>query len=240
MEEDSIIPWIPFLQEEAAFGIAHYMDSTVLNGDTTNGGAQINSSSDPADTKAYLAWDGLRHACLVDQTGNAKDLSGAAITFKALIAARTRMIDRTYLFDWGHPVDQGDLALITSPEVADNIALMDEVITVDKFGGQATVLTGQVAKVGGSPLISSIAMPLALATGYVHASTGNSYGQLVTVNRRGAKVGWRRRIRMATKELPETDQTRLVYSLRAAFGIYSPTGALSAQECVDDIYDIGL
>jgi hypothetical protein len=240
MEEDSIVPWIPFLQEEAAWGIAYYMDSAVLNGDTTDGGAQINTSSDPAATRHYLAWDGLRHAGLVDQSANSKDLSGAAVTFKALMAARGRMLDRTYSFDWGHPADPADLAVITSPEVADAIALLDEVITVDKFGQQATILTGQVARIGGAPLVSSIAMPLALATGFVHASTGNVYGSVVTVNRRGCKVGWRRRITMETERIIGTDQTRMVYTLRAGFGIHNPAGNINTQECVDVIYDIGL
>jgi len=35
-EEDSLIPFIPFLRRQAELSIAHYSDSLVLNGDTTN------------------------------------------------------------------------------------------------------------------------------------------------------------------------------------------------------------
>jgi len=111
---------------------------------------------------------------------------------------------------------------------------------VDKFGANAVVLTGQVSRIGQNPLISSIALQKALATGLIHASTGNSYGVIVPFNRRGFKVGWRRRVQVKALYEPGTDQTKMLYSLRLGFGRYSPTGAVGGIECADIIFDIGL
>jgi len=241
MEEDSIIPLIPFYRRQAQAAINYYLDSLVLNGDTTTGGAQLNTSTDPVGSgKHYLAFDGIRHVGLVDNTANQKDMSGGAITYDALIDARARMLDTSYLMDWGHPTQPADLVYIAEPATADSICKLGEVVTVDKFGANAVVLTGQVSRIGQNPLISSIALQKALATGLIHASTGNSYGVIVPFNRRGFKVGWRRRVQVKALYEPGTDQTKMLYSLRLGFGRYSPTGAVGGIECADIIFDIGL
>jgi len=124
------------------------------------------------------------------------------------------------------------------PTTADAIALLDEVLTLDKMGPAATVLTGQQGRIGPHPLISSMALSKTLNTGFVHASTGNNYGVVVPFNRRAFKVGWRRRIKVESERLIGTDQTQMVYSLRLGFGRYSPTGAASGIEGADVIFNI--
>ena len=62
------------------------------------------------------------------------------------------------------------------------------------MGPQATVLTGQQGRAGGSPLVSSMAMSKTEADGKVSTTGGNNVkGQLAAFNRRGFRVGWRRR-----------------------------------------------
>lgn len=240
MEEDSIIPLVPFYRRQAQLSVAHYSDSLVLNGDTTTGGAQINTSSDPAATeKHYLALDGIRHVGLVDNTGNQKDLAGV-ITLDALMAAKGRMVDTTYLLDWGHPSRPEDLIYACDPFTGDAIAMIDEIKAWRQYQGGTALLSGQVGQIVGHPIISTMAISKSLATGFVHASTGNNYGVVVPFNRRGFKVGWRRRVKVEFERLPATDQSRIVYSLRAGFGRYTPTGAASGIECSDVIFDISL
>lgn len=242
MEEDSIIPYIPFLRRQQGVSLAHYADSLVLNGDTTNAGTgNINlDDADPADTKHYLAFDGIRHAGLVDNTANKADIAGA-ITLNAFKAQRGRMLDTTYLHDWGHPVDPNDLVHVADPETADAISFLDEVLTVDKYGPQATILTGEQGRVLGNPLISSIAMSKTEADGKVSdTGSNNTKGQVATFNRRGYVVGVRRRVQVETERLPATDQTRIVLSTRLGFGRFSPTGAASGIESADVLYDISL
>lgn len=241
LDEDSIIPFVPFLRAQGAKSVAHYADSLVLNGDTTNAGTgNINlDDADPADTKHYLAFDGLRHAALVDNTGNALD--AGTLTLADLMTLKGYMVDATYLMDWGHPDNPEDLVFVADPATADKIAQFDQVITVDKFGPSATVLTGQQARVLGHPLVSSIAMSKTEADGKVSTTGGNNtLGQVTAFHRGGFTAGWRRRVQLETERLPASDQTRLVYSLRMGFGRYSPTGAASGIEATATAYNITL
>ena len=242
MEEDSIIPFIPFLRRQAMRSLAHYTDSLVANGDTTNAGTgNINlDDADPADTKHYLAMDGIRHAALVDNTANSSNIAGA-ITLAAFKAQRGRMLSSTYKHDWGHPNDPYDLVHVADPETCDAIAFLDEVLTVDKFGAGATILTGQQAKVLGNPLISSVDVSKTEADGKVSTTAGNNTkGQVMTFNRNGLVVGNRRSVMIETERLPATDQNRIVYSLRMGLGRFTPTGAASGIEWADVLYNISL
>lgn len=242
MEEDSIIPFVPFLRRQLALSLAYYSDSLVLNGDTTNAGTgNINlDDADPADTKHYLAFDGIRHAGLVDNTANSDNLAGA-ITLSAMAAARGRMMDNTNKHDWGHPNDPNDLIYVADPATADAIAALDPVLNARIYNGGTQLLSGQVAAILGYPVISSPAMSKTEADGRVSTNSGNNTkGQLVTFNRRGFKVGWRRRVKLETERIPATDQSRIVASLRMGFTRFTPTGAASGIECADVIYNVTL
>lgn len=240
MEEDSIIPFVPFLRRQAALSLAHYLDALVLNGDTTNAATgNINlDDANPADTKYYLAYDGIRHAALVDNTANAVDVAGA-YTYDHFLSIKAKMLDYTNLMDWGHPVNPDDLVYICDPESSDKISALDEVLTVDKYGPGATVLNGELARIAGRhPLISSIAVPKTEADGKVSTTAANNtLGQTVVFNRRGSVMGWRRRVMVETERLPATDQTRIVYSLRNGFGRFTPTGAASGIEWAAVLYN---
>jgi hypothetical protein len=242
LEEDSILPFVPYIRRQSQLSLAHYSDSLVLNGDTTNAATgNINlDDADPADTKHYLAFDGIRHAALVDVTANGVDQAGA-VTFAGLLGLRSKMLQTAYQMDWGHPNDPSDLVYVADPETGDKICLLDEVVSVANFGQGATVLTGQVARIGQHPLVSSIAMSKTEADGKVSTTAANNTkGQVADFNRRGFKAGWRRRVKLESERLPATDQTRIVHSLRLGFGRYSPTGAASGIESAAVMYDISL
>lgn len=244
LDEDSIIPFVPFLRRQQQLSLAHYSDALALNGDDTNAGTgNINSDdADPADTNYYLAFDGIRHAGLVDNTANSKSL-GAAITFAELIKARQRMKDTSTMINvhWGKPTDPNDLVHVAEDATADAIALLDEVITMDKYGPQATVLTGEVAKIGRSPLITSLAIPLTDTDGKYTTTTpavNDTKGSITTFNRRAFKVGWRRRVQTTVSRLQGRDQMLIETYLRMGFGRFTPTGAASGIEATDVMYNI--
>lgn len=242
MEEDSIIPFVPFIRRQAGMSVAHYSDSLVLNGDTTNAATgNINlDDADPADTKHYLAFDGIRHAALVDNTANAVDAAGP-VTLNLLGGQRGKMLDLTRLVDWGHPIDPRDVVHVADPETADKIAMLDEVLTVDKYGQGATILNGELAALMRNPVVGSIAVSKTEADGKVSTTGSNNVkGQVVTFNRRGFVTGWRRRVMVESERLPATDQTRIVYSLRLGFGRFTPTGAASGIEAAAALFNISL
>jgi hypothetical protein len=85
-----------------------------------------------------------------------------------------------------------------------------------------------------------MAMSKTDATGKVSTTGANNVkGQVDLFNRRGFKVGWRRRIRIETERLPGSDQTRIVASLRMGLGRFTPSGASSGIESSAVLYNIG-
>lgn len=240
MEEDSIIPYIPFLRRQAALSIAYYTDSLILNGDTTNAGSgNINlDDADPADTKHYLAFDGIRHAGLVDNTANKLDIAGA-LAVTNILALRALMADSAANapMHWGYPAMNDDLVLTTDYSTYQTMINWDEVVTVDKYGPSATILTGELGRIWNIPIIPTQVMSLTQSDGLANASS-NTLGQVALFNRRAFKVGWRRRIQLETERLPGRDQTRLIYSMRLGFGRYSTTGAASGIEAAAVGYNI--
>lgn len=242
MEEDSIIPYVPFLRRQAQLSLAFYSDSLVLNGDTTDPNGINDADTDVTDTKHYLAFDGIRHAGLVDNTGNSANAAGATVSRSLFVPIYGRMVDSTYKHDWGHPNNPTDVVHVVDIYTGDALMDLDEVLTVDKYGQNATLLTGEITRMYGRPVIPSIALPKTNSAGKIDADTSgnNLYGQIATFNRRGLKVGWRRQVKVETERLPATDQNRIVYSLRMGLGRFSPTGATSGIEWADVVYGIGL
>jgi hypothetical protein len=242
MEEDSLIAFMEFLREEAQRSWAYHMDAILLNGDTTNAGTgNVNlDDADPADTLYYLAFDGIRHAGLVDNTGNSASIGGP-IDLAHFRSSKARMLDATYKHDWSHPTDPDDLVYVADPETADAVSFMDAVLTFDKIGDRATTLNGQQARVLNHPLIASMEVSKTEADGKV-STTGanNTKGQIVAFNRRGGVVGTRRQLQTEVERLPATDQTRIVYSTRIGFGRFTPTGSASGIEWADVLYNISL
>ena len=242
MEEDSIIPFIPFLRRQAGLSLSHYSDSLILNGDTQTGGTGNVNSDDaaPTSTKHYLAFDGVRRAIITDATGQGVNIAGA-ITFDALFGLKAVAVDATYYHDWGHPNDPNDFVYVADYKTADKIALLDEFKTADQAGAMATILKGEQGRIGMHPLITSLALTLTDTDGKyttTSPSTNSTKGQVVAFNRRGLVAGWRRRVRVETERLPARDQTRIVYSLRMGLARFTPTGAASGIRWAAGAYNI--
>jgi hypothetical protein len=232
MEEDSIIALVPFYRLQAARGLAFYSDSGVLNGDTQTG-ANVNINlidSTPGSTAFYLTWDGMRKVGLLDNTANSFAVTGA-VTLGTLRKMKGLMLDKTRYVDWGHPNDAMDLVFVADPQTADYLATLDEVIASKIMRAeQADLLNGQVASFLGHPVISTLAMGLTNSSGLISTTgSNNTYGQIVSFNRMGYVIGWRRRVRIEVERIPASDQTRLVYSYRLGLGRYMPAGAASGQ-----------
>jgi hypothetical protein len=79
LEEDSIINVMQWLNEDMARVLQEALEDAILNGDTTTtANTNINLiDGTPASTALYLAWDGIRHNALVDNTSLAATANGA-------------------------------------------------------------------------------------------------------------------------------------------------------------------
>jgi hypothetical protein len=238
MEEDSLIPYIPFLRRQQQISVAFHMDSLALNGDITVATGVNDSNLTVGATHHTGAFDGIRKAGLVDNTGNSSSAANAPISLSLMRKIYGRCIDATYQHDWGHPNNRDNFVHIVDPYTGDAMMEIDELMTKDKAGNDATVFNGQVTRVYGHPVIGSIALRKTDTAGYMDTgATGNElYGSMVSFNVNACKWGWRRRIQVETGRIIERDQTQIISSLRLGFGRFTPTGAASGIEWADVLY----
>jgi hypothetical protein len=101
------------------------------------------AGTDPnAVTKAF---DGLLKYAV--GSGNTVDNGGGAITAASIANARRKL--------GVYGVNLMDLAIVAPVDVAFQLLELPEVITVDKYGPAATILTGEIGKLWGMPIVVS-------------------------------------------------------------------------------------
>lgn len=234
--EDSIVPLVPLLRTAMSASQGKTMDKLAINGDTTNAATgNINlDDADPDDTSYYLAADGALHAALVDNTANTANHAGAALTYEALVALPSLMLDRTYDMHWGRPDNPNDLVYIGPPELDNDVLTLAEVVAAAQGRGvlpSDAPLRGELIRIGRYPYISTIALGMAEADGK-QSTTGsnNTLGRILCFNPTGMLWGVRRAANVEMERRPGTDQWRLILSTRVALGRFTPTGAASGIE----------
>jgi len=224
LDEESIIPFTPFLREKLNMAAAVYLGSAYYNGDTTNAGTgNINSDdADPTDTKHYLAFDGIRHYWLVDATGNGVDAGGPVVsgdieTVRGLLNGQGNDIDNLIkTINWGK--NARDLLLVCDWDTYLALTQLDEVTTIDKYGPQATVITGELANFRGIPIISPPYAQKTEADGKASTTeANNTRGQITILNPRGFVAGVRRDVQLFFDRVQRTDQFLFELYTRRAF-----------------------
>lgn len=214
IEEDALIAMIPFLRGELVDFLAADMEDAVLNGDDTapHQDSDVTDYTDPADPRTV--WNGLR---FLTAAGQKTDMANVAPTVAAI------RVNRKKLGKYG--ADPASLAHIVS--VSSFIQLLSDasVLTMEKYGPQATILQGELGSVDGSPLIVSDYVRQDLnATGVYDGVTTNRT-VVLTVNRRGFVTGQRRAVTLDVfREIyAESDQDLVIASMRRAFTPRFPT-----------------
>ena len=189
--EDSILSALPLIRSEIVSAIIDGEEDAIIHGDTGphqddasralaswNARSRWGSSGLGTSADHRRAWIGLRAR---SYDVSSQDEQGGEETFAGLMTLRAGL-------DSPHGVE-GDIICITSPEVyLTDILNFSEVLTLDKFGPQATILTGQVAAVGGMPVIISEFVTKDLHTTGLFTTANTTSGWLVC-NRSRFKIG---------------------------------------------------
>jgi HK97 family phage major capsid protein len=212
LSEDSIIPVMPLVRRNIVIAIATAIEQAIINGDTT--GSHQDSDVTVA-TDARKAWMGYRKCA----QSSAK-VSLSTFTGDTLMSVRKAM--------GKYGVNPGDLALVVG--ISGYMQLLNLrdaqnnqlVTTLEKYGSGATILTGELARIYGIPIIVSEHMRETLnATGVYDGST-TTKTILLIVYKPGFLIGNRRMLTIKSAEDITTDQTVLVATQRLAFApIYS-------------------
>jgi HK97 family phage major capsid protein len=213
LDEDAVIAILPSLKTELARSAGEAMDAFALNADATNAGTgNINlDDADPADDSYYLTLgqDGIRHLYIVDNTAMSADIN-TTLTDALFLAGLAKLSK--------YGVDPNQVALFCPVKVyLASLLGLANARTWDKYGPSATILTGELAKVSGIPVVPSSQMLLAEDDGK-QSTTGsnNDEGQIALVHRPSWRVGFRRQIMI---ELDRNIQNRsfiMVVSFRMA------------------------
>lgn len=206
LTEDSIVPVLPTMREDLAKAIGRGIDYAIINGDSD--GAHQDSDIGASAVHRGVLWNGLRKHMLSDASFS-KNIAGA------FTSANLGLI-RSYMGKYGAYPE--DLAWIVSPKtVSRHLQTLAEVITREKYGDQATILNGEIARVFGIPVIVSTQMREDLNTAGKYDGTTTDNTVILLVHRPSWIVGRRRELTIKVWENPEYDQIYLIATARHDF-----------------------
>jgi len=207
ISEDSIVPILPMVKADIAKAMAEGIENCIINGDT----ATTHQDSDvTASTDVRKCWNGLRKLTQ----------SGAKVSIATFNADNLRSI-RKAMGKYG--VNPNKLAMVVG--ISGYIQLLGVkdssnnpmVTTIDKYGPNATIVTGELAKFDGMPVIVSEYVRENLNATGVYDGTTTTKTIMLLVYRDALIIGDRRSFTVKTDEDIETDQTILVATQRMDF-----------------------
>jgi len=212
LDEDAVVAMAPNIRGRLAQSGAEIIDDFAINADATNAGTgNINlDDADPADDSYYLSdgQDGLRHLWIVDNTAMGVNAGGDALVDGDITDALVLM--------GKYAVNPMDVRIVCDVSTYLNGFLaLTNVVTVDKFGPEAVVLTGQLAAYRGIPVVVSSSHRLAEADGKLSTTGGNNtLGSMTIYNRMMWYAGFRRQILIEIDRDIQKRQYIMVTSLR--------------------------
>lgn len=235
LEEDAIIAMMPTIRTELTRGGGEIMDDFLLNADATNAPTgNINLvDADPADDSYYLSdgQDGIRHQWLVDNAAQGVDALGAALADTHIVSALTNI--GKYAVNPRRVVLTTDISTYLK-----GLLSLDSVLTIDKFGPDAVLLTGQLAAYRGIPIIPSAVHRLANAAGKISNTPGNNtLGSLTIYNRDMWRAGFVRELLIEVDRDIQKRQFIMVVSLRESVGAH---GTRSTNTHTAGVYNINV
>ena len=177
-EEDSLLALMPIIRDGMVRRVARAVDKAFLLG--------AGSGSDPV--KGLTVW-----ATNTTATGNT--------VAAGMNVAKMRTL-RQGLGAWG--LDPAEVIYIVNTDTYYQLLEDTTFQTMNQVGSQATLLTGQIGQIGGSPVLVSAE----------YATPGTGVAGAIAVNPGNFIVGNQRGLRIDTQELVETQRRVMVASLR--------------------------
>ena len=177
--EDSAFAIIPALSRQIAQDLEDAFEDCMINGDTAAshqddianwnvrerwGASGLGGSSD--HRRLFL---GMRAASF--DKGSTVDIGGTAMTFAEFMSVNSQLGELAV----------GNKVCVVSPEaLVANFLQLEQVVTLEKFGPQATILTGELARLAGIPIVLSRFMSADMnASGLYDNATKDKTGFLI-------------------------------------------------------------
>jgi hypothetical protein len=225
LEADSALAILPYVQRKLVQAFVDAEERAILDGDT-DGTHQDTDTNSAGATDAAWAWDGLRKRALANSSAS----GGSALTV-ALLAARRADMDH-------YGLNPAEMAFIVP--ISSYYALVTDtnVVTVDKFGPQATILNGQLGSLYGVPIIVSEHVRTNLNASGIHDAITTTKTYALAVNRNEWVMGQRTPLALETDDsiYRETYQRVVVGFMREDFANVNARG--SSEDDTSIVYNV--
>jgi HK97 family phage major capsid protein len=215
-KEDSIIGIMDYVKSKVVLAIARAIENATCNGSTATTHPDNDIQTDPNSAKLNdRAWDGFRQ--IIEDASTWTD--GATFDIDAFRAARKTM--------GVYGINPTELAFVVSVSVMYQLldkTNFDALQTLDKYGPNAVILTGEVGKLDGiSVIVSEFQRDNVSATGFNTVGGPNTKSTAAIVNRKAMLYGDRREITTDSERNIETDKTVVVSKVRMDYERLFPT-----------------
>lgn len=229
LQEDSAVDVMKVIRQELIEGQEKALEIAILEGDTASTHQHTNTqipgaSGVPASDSSERFFDGLRKRALA---ASLKVDAGAAQLNEGHLSSARKLMAK-------FGVNPAELALIAGPKGYNEMLQLDDVRTLEQYGPQAPVLTGELAKYEGMPVIVSEWLREDTdATGVNGATGGNNIKlSVLIVNRKRFMLGLRRPIQVKVESYKtDFDLWDMVsFSRRAFNGVLKADGSNSSSE----------
>jgi HK97 family phage prohead protease/HK97 family phage major capsid protein len=203
-EEDTVLPLLDFLRAAATRRLARAIDKSILRGT----GALTGFTASPTNAISVGAANGYASVITgIANLANAASLNVATGSGNDKADPSDIAAARTAMGKYGLQLGN-DLVYITSIQGYNNLVTTSDFQTVDKFGPNATYLTGSVGAVYGIPIVISEFLDNV-------GTTGNNLG--VLCYKPGFMIAERRGIEIESEYEPRQQVTAMYMSTRFDF-----------------------
>lgn len=208
LNEDSAVQFLTLGRTMVLDSQLRALETAIINGDTT--GTHMDSNVIAA-SDARKTWKGLRKLALQNTAnGVCVDFNGALSEIKL-----DDMIEAMDKFSY----NPREVVMIISMKLYHQMKALPNVLTVDKMGQLATILSGVLMAYKGLGIVASEYLPINLNASGVYDGVTTSKGGILLVNKTRFFLGRRRpiRIRIAADTRAEYDRYQLVSYQRTDF-----------------------
>lgn len=214
ISEDAIINMRDFVIGELALSIARAQEQALINGHRTTTALHMDNQAAikrfSNDTNARRAFDGLRRLALINAGTTEKSFAGGDPT--DALMGNVRQLALKY------GVMPGDGAWIMGVNTyLKALFTLTNIVTLEKYGPGATVLSGELFKYSGAPVIVSEYLESDLNASGVYDGITTNLSMLLYAHRPSFMVGYRGGITLNSNLDIDTDQIILVAKRRMDF-----------------------
>ncbi len=207
--EDSIVPVLPFLKDSMSRAMGNAQETAAINGQKSG---TIDTGDVPGSTDVRKAWDGYRYCCSANAKVNLASWTGGGTYAQGAGLLRSM---RSKMGRYG--TDPKDLAWVTSIAGYHQMLGVGEVLKLNEYGPDATILKGELGKFDNIPIIVSEFVRQDLDTTGVYSGTTTNKTIIMLVHTPSWVFGDRRAITVKVKDIPEDDNHLMVCHQRLDF-----------------------